>query len=42
MTKTALILLASGAEELETISVADILVRAKVSFLFNLKKNKLT
>ncbi|VDL62731.1 unnamed protein product [Hymenolepis diminuta] len=30
MTKTALILLASGAEELETISVADILVRAKV------------
>nr|CDS32327.1 protein DJ 1 [Hymenolepis microstoma] len=30
MAKTALILLAPGAEELETISVADILVRAKV------------
>ncbi|KAL5108763.1 Protein dj-1beta [Taenia crassiceps] len=30
MTKTALVLLACGAEELETIAVVDILVRAKV------------
>lgn len=30
MAKTALILLACGAEELETIAVVDILVRAKV------------
>ena len=34
MTKTALVLLACGAEELETVSVVDILVRAKVILSF--------
>lgn len=41
MPKTALILLAGGAEELETIAVVDILVRAKVALLANFYSNNI-